>query len=279
MFTENTAFEEILSYPGMADLEKFIMQQPAEGREDTAGPAPEEMKKITLKMLASAVSPAWNPRSMAKGFQAIALHLDAGIPMKQEIYSAEERKADPSKERVGLLWFPSEKKGPFALVCAGGAYMSVASLVEAFPVAKRLNELGITAFVLQYRAGVKEAAAKSGEDLRRALKFILERKEKFNVEEGYAVFGFSAGGHLVSELGTDNEGYKVYGLPKPQMLGLCYPVVAFARDDEQTKAMVEIITGDAADKEAMKIRFTPIEHLSRDYPKTFIWQTVEYWRS
>ncbi len=119
MFTEESTFEEILSYPGMADLEKFIMQQPVEGREDTVGPAPEEMKKITLKMLASAVSPAWNPRSMAKGFQAIASHLDAGIPMKQEIYSTEERKTDPTKERAGLLWFPAGKKGPFALVCAG----------------------------------------------------------------------------------------------------------------------------------------------------------------
>lgn len=139
----------------MSVLEKFIMRHPVEGQEDTVGPDPEEMKKITLKMMASAVSPAWNPRSMAKGFQAIASHLDAGIPMKQEIYSIEERKADPTKERTGLLWFPAGKKGPFALVCAGGAYLSVASLVEAFPVARRLNELGITAFVMQYRAGVK----------------------------------------------------------------------------------------------------------------------------
>lgn len=274
MFTEESTFEEILSYPGMAALEKFIMQQPVEGQEDMVDPAPEEMKKITLKMLASAVSPAWNPRSMAKGFNAIAAHLDADVPMKQEIYSSEEKKADPTKERTGLLWFPAEKKGPFALVCAGGAYMSVASLVEAFPVADRLNELGVTAFVLQYRAGVKGAAEKSGEDLRRALKFILDQREKFHVEEGYAAFGFSAGGHLVSELGTDNEGYKVYGLPKPQMLGLCYPLVAFAQEDEQMENCQNIMF-EEGDREQMKEHFTPVEHLSRDYPKTFIWQTVE----
>ena len=190
MFTENTTFEELLSCPQLSGLEKFFMQQPVEGQAQGLGPSPEEMKKISLKKMANFVSPAWNPQSMADGFNAIVDHVTNGVKMDYEIYTDQELTEDTSKLRTGLLWFPAEKKGPFAIVCAGGAYMSVASLVEAFPVAQRLNELGITAFVLQYRAGVKGAAEKSGEDLRRAISFIIDHKAQFNVAEDYAAFGF-----------------------------------------------------------------------------------------
>lgn len=275
MFTENTTFEELLSCPQLSGLEKFFMQQPVEGQAQGLGPSPEEMKKISLKKMANFVSPAWNPQSMADGFNAIVDHVTNGVKMDYEIYTDQELAEDTSKLRTGLLWFPAEKKGPFAIVCAGGAYMSVASLVEAFPVAQRLNELGITAFVLQYRAGVKGAAEKSGEDLRRAISFIIDHKAQFNVAEDYAAFGFSAGGHLVSELGTANEGYKAYHMPKPQLLGLCYPLVAFAQKDAQMDAAVKVMFGDVANVDEMMARFTPADHLDEDYPKTFIWQTKE----
>ena len=234
----------------------------------------EELNGMSFKMMVDTLSLVVNTKSMADGLNAIRAHLEAGIPMGQEIYSEKEKLEDPTKERTGLLWFPAEKKGPFALICAGGGYGGVASITEGFPVAKRLNELGITAFVLHYRVGMKGAAKKAGKDLRRALKFILEQKEKFNVEEEYAAFGFSAGGHLVSELGTDNEGYKIYGLPKPQMLGLCYAVVSFSPEGK-LGPMIDFMLEDADDREEKKKYYTPIEHLSRDYPKTFIWHTVE----
>ena len=311
MFTRKTTMGEAASCPQLAGLTKYLFPQPqdeiskgsetpqpsadAENGNAAQGPNPQQMMAVTFEQLCGAVSPAWNPDSMADGFNAIVAHMDNGVPMEQSIYSPEEIAADATKARVGLLWFPAKKKGPFALVCAGGAYMSVASIVEAFPVAKRLNELGITAFVLQYRAGVRGAAPKSGEDIRRAITYIIENKDRFNVEEDYAAFGFSAGGHLVAELGTTNQGYKVYGLPKPEMLGLCYPLVAFAQkkencagaqagqglssgesstSDEQMRQIISMMfEGEVTD--AVLDEFTPVNHLDRDYPKTFIWQTKE----
>ncbi len=277
MFTRKTTLGEAASCPQLAGLAKYIFPQPVQNKEKGGapqGPDPQQMMAVSFEQLCGAVSPAWNPDSMADGFNAIVVHMDNGVPVEQFIYSSEEVAKDATKARVGLLWFPTKEKGPFALVCAGGAYMSVASIVEAFPVAKRLNDLGITAFVLQYRAGVRGAATKSGEDIRRAISYIIENKERLNVDEGYAAIGFSAGGHLVSELGTNNQGYKVYGLPKPQMLGLCYPLVAFAQKDEQMRqAVAMMFEGEVTD--AVLDEFTPIEHLDKDYPKTFIWQTRE----
>lgn len=304
MFTRKTTMGEVMAYPALMTMAKFMLPQAPEGadaagKEDgqqNQGPDPAQLMEITFEQLCGAVSPAWNPDSMAEGFNAIVGHINNGVPMVQEIYTEEEIAADATKARAGLLWFPAEKKGPFALVCAGGAYMSVASIVEAFPVAKRLNELGITAFVLQYRAGVRGAAPKSGEDIRRAITYIIENHERFNVEEDYAAFGFSAGGHLVSELGTVNQGYKAYGFPKPQMLGLCYPLVAFAQnnarncadaqaghglssgesmtnDEQMRQAVAMMFEGQVTD--AVLDEFTPINHLDKDYPKTFIWQTKE----
>ena len=279
MFTRKTTMGEVMAYPTLKTLTKFILPQPPEGADagddgqQAQGPDPAQMMAVSFEQLCGAVSPAWNPDSMAEGFNAIVGHINNGVPMVQDIYTPAEIAADATKARTGLLWFPAKKRGPFALVCAGGAYMSVASIVEAFPVAKRLNELGITAFVLQYRAGVRGAAPKSGEDIRRAITYIIENHDKFNVDETYAAFGFSAGGHLVSELGTVNQGYKAYGFPKPQMLGLCYPLVAFAQtsDDQMRQAVAMMFEGEVTD--AVLDEFTPIQHLDEDYPKTFIWQT------
>lgn len=60
------------------------------------------------------------------------------------------------------------------------------------------------------------------------------------------------------------------------MLGLCDPVMSFALP-EDLKNEMEIMFGDSqrTEMEKMKERFTLIDHLSLDYPKTFVWQTVE----
>ena len=40
---------------------------------------------------------------------------------------------------------------PFAVICPGGAYQVVCSYIEGTPIARRLNELGISAFIVYYR--------------------------------------------------------------------------------------------------------------------------------
>ena len=111
------------------------------------------------------------------------------------------------------------KRHPFAVVCPGGGYFMVCSFVEGVPLAKRLNDLGISVFIAYYRVRKKARYPGPQDDLARAVKTILERADHYMVEkEHYSIWGASAGGHLVASFGTDHMGYKHYGLPKPGAL-------------------------------------------------------------
>lgn len=128
MFTRKTTMGEVMAYPTLKTLAKFILPQPPEGADaaggddgqQAQGPDPAQMMAETFEQLCGAVSPAWNPDSMAEGFNAIVGHINNGVPMVQDIYTPAEIAGDDTKARAGLLWFPAKKKGPFALVCAGG---------------------------------------------------------------------------------------------------------------------------------------------------------------
>ncbi len=94
------------------------------------------------------------------------------------------------------------------------------------PVAARLNELGITAFSLNYHTSAP-AYAETGlmplpvEDVARAIRFI---EDHFGFpSHRIAVGGFSAGGHLAGMWGAH---YRDYGLLKPPALLLDYPLVS-----------------------------------------------------
>ena len=111
---------------------------------------------------------------------------------------------------------PGKKR--FVVICAGGGYGSCCTMIEGIPLTKRLNELGISAFVLYYRVGEKAHIPNPMDDLARAVSYILKRAEEFDVSDEYGVMGFSAGGHLAATFGTEAIGYKKYGLPKPGMM-------------------------------------------------------------
>ena len=278
MFTRLTKMQEVLECPGMDAVKKFISEYPVEGAPAEFGDVDaKNQAKLgqTFEEICSAVSPAWNPDAMADGLSAVAARAATGAQTVYEIYPEGELAADPGKQRTGLVYLPAAEKGPFALVVAGGAYIGVANIVEAFPVARRLNELGLTAFVLQYRAGTRRAAVNAGEDIRRAIRMIMERSGEFGVEQRYIAFGFSAGGHLVSELGTVNQGYLHYGFPKPELLGLAYPLVSLeGMDDGMAEFVMRQMLGDGYTDEARKA-FEPISNVDSGYPRTFIMQTVE----
>lgn len=67
--------------------------------------------------------------------------------------------------------------------------------MEGFPIAQELNRLGYAAFVLQYRTGEYAQQPAPQEDIARAVQFILDHGDEFQVDtDSYAVMGFSAGG-------------------------------------------------------------------------------------
>lgn len=161
------------------------------------------------------------------------------------------------------------KKHPFALICPGGGYEMVCSFVEGLPYAKRLNELGYSAFVLYYRCRKKARFPAPEDDIARALRDILSRAEELDLEtEGYSVWGSSAGGHAAALFGTERVGYARYGLPKPGTLVLVYPVVTMGALTH-AGSRKNLLGNDPSEEQ---IALTSVERqVTAQYPPTFVW--------
>jgi acetyl esterase/lipase len=131
-----------------------------------------------------------------------------------DIYSNEEKLADPTKENTGLFFFRGQSGAPFALISPGGGFSYVGSIHESFPLALVLSQKGYNAFAIQYRTGGAQLAC---QDLAAALSFIFKHADRLNVStDGYSLWGASAGARMAAYLGS--YGPAPYGgddLPKP----------------------------------------------------------------
>ncbi len=173
--------------------------------------------------------------------------------------------------RYGLKEFVIRdgKNHPFAVICPGGGYEMVCSFIEGVPYAKKLNEMGYSAFIVYYRVKKKAKFPSPQEDLARAIKEVLARAEEWNLDtEGYSVWGSSAGGHLAASFGTESMGYQKYGLPKPGALVLTYPVVTMG--SETHAGSRENLLGN--DPTENMVHLTSVEkQVTANYPPTFLW--------
>ncbi|MEO5782674.1 MAG: alpha/beta hydrolase [Ginsengibacter sp.] len=101
------------------------------------------------------------------------------------------------------VYLPKSKQNTNAgiIVCPGGGYKYLAINIEGEEVAAWLNQLGITAFVLQYRVPLKQQGAL--QDIQRALRLIRSNASKWNLDKNkIGAMGFSAGGNLSARAGT-----------------------------------------------------------------------------
>lgn len=120
-----------------------------------------------------------------------------------DIYTEEEKAADPDKEDTGLFFFRGEPGAKFAVCNAGGGFAYVGAMQDSFPHALELSKQGYNAFVLIYRP-----EAQSGcEDLARAISFIFEHADELEVDtDCYSLWGGSAGARLAAWLGSYGSG-------------------------------------------------------------------------
>lgn len=75
------------------------------------------------------------------------------------------RNGRTAKENTGLF-FRGDPGTPCAVVCPDGGFSYVGSMHERLPLAKRISELSLNAFVIRYRIGSERSAT---EDLAAAL--------------------------------------------------------------------------------------------------------------
>lgn len=147
--------------------------------------------------------------------------VSAGQTIFYNFYSDEQKQNDPAKENTGLFFYRGDPDAPFAVVAPGGGFSYVGSLHEGFPVAQRISELGLNAFVIRYRIGSEQNAT---EDLAAAITYIFRNAEMLGVDtRDYSVWGGSAGARMAGNIALD--GVAAYGggnLPKPAAAVIAY---------------------------------------------------------
>ncbi len=162
------------------------------------------------------------------------------------------------------------KTHPFAVLVPGGGYAMVCSFIEGVPIAKRLNELGISAFILYYRVRKKGRYPAPMDDLTRGVKEIFDNAEQYHLyTERYSVWGASAGGHLAGSFGTENMGYRKYGLPAPDTIVLAYPVISMDKTITHMGTHDNLLGKDA--DTSMEEMASIERHIDTGYPKTYLW--------
>ena len=147
-------------------------------------------------------------------------HAAAGETIFYDIYTDEEKAADPAKADTGLFFFKGNPGAKFAICNAGGGFVYVGAMHDSFPHALELSKQGYNAFALIYRPGAQTAC----EDLARAISFIFEHAEELEVDtDCYSLWGGSAGARMAAYLGT--YGPAAFGgddLPQPGTVVMQY---------------------------------------------------------
>jgi acetyl esterase/lipase len=129
---------------------------------------------------------------------------------------------------------PKEKAtGAAVVVIPGGGYGVVCVTIEGMPIAKKLNERGITAITLKYRLPNKNHLIPAN-DARQAIRTVRANAEAWGIDpKRIGVSGFSAGGHLASTVATvfdagnptsDDPIARVSS--RPDFAMLLYPVIS-----------------------------------------------------
>ncbi len=220
-FDKDTKISVLANSVEMNDFKEFFIYR--------SNSYAKKLQKNTLKDLNDG-DPAWNADDMEYGINHMLDLIHSGVKVDYDFWSEEARSENKDKENTKLFYFPGEEDAPFVLLCAGGGFTAVCNMVEAFPVAAEINDLGYNVFVLSYRTqGAKRnvdfelAVDVALEDVGEALGYIFENADTFNVStEDYAVGGFSAGSMLLSEWSIEEKGWGKYDIPKPASAFLVY---------------------------------------------------------
>ena len=169
--------------------------------------------------------------------------------------------------------------GAAIVVCPGGGYSRLSDVKEGSDVAKWLNSLGISAFVLKYRLGMRYHEPNPLLDAARALRTVRSRAKEWNLDEKrIGILGFSAGGHLASTLGTHFDSGKTDATDpieragsRPDLMVLIYPVITmgeFTHQGSKKNLLGEKPTGDL-----IKL-YSNEQQVTKETPPTFLVHTM-----
>lgn len=151
----------------------------------------------------------------------------------------------------------AKPNGTGVIICPGGGYYILAAGHEGEEVAKRFNEMGVTAFVLKYRLPTTPGLLENKTtgplmDAQQAISLVRKRAQEFGVNaDKIGILGFSAGGHLAATAATHFSSPVLAGAKpsevRPDFVILVYPVVSFQTPITHMGSR-EALLGKAADQ-------------------------------
>jgi acetyl esterase/lipase len=183
-----------------------------------------------------------------------------------------------TRPTISIYLPPKEKaNGTAVIIYPGGGYWIVAAGHEGAEVAKKLNESGVTAFVVKYRIPDSTTMIDKEigplQDAQRAIQYVRENAATWNIDKNkIGIMGFSAGGHLASTAGTHFK--KAYiDNPKntslrPDFMILGYPVISFTDSIGHIGSRDQLI-GKNPSQEKIKEYSNELQ-VTNDTPPTFL---------
>lgn len=194
-YTENSKVTEVMRDPAFGDYRHLIFPVDIAISEDL------ELKDVEdILPWYSEV----NPKKTVEIVNYMKERVTDGEQIFYDIYSEEEKEADPAKEDTGLFFFRGDPGAKTAIVNAGGGFMYVAAMHDSFPQALELAKNGYNAFALIYRPGADTAC----EDLARAIAYLHEHAQELQIDmTDYSLWGGSAGARMAAWLGSYGTAY------------------------------------------------------------------------
>ncbi len=206
--------------------------------------------------------------SCAAGMNYLIDTYNNGTQITYKLYSPEEIAADKTRDHAELYYFPAkEPNAKYAMVLSGNALIYSGEMRGGVSTAWELHEKGYAVFALRYRIGEEAKDNAPIEDLGRAIQLITANAEQFGVQtEGYALLGYSSGGQITGIFGDQDIGYGRYGVPKPGVMLLAYPI----NDFYEAKPIYHWLLDTYG--EGMRYYDYEISScVTPDYPPTYFW--------
>lgn len=179
-----------------------------------------------------------------------------------------------SQAQPSVKAFPVPGSSGAVIICPGGGYVMKAEH-EGDPIARMLNERGISAYVLDYRVNPCPHEAPLA-DASRAIRVVRALGYK-----KVAILGFSAGGHLACTAATlYQKGDPAASDPierlssRPDAFVPCYAVVSFESISAHIGSVDNLLGIQKEDTQLIR-RLSADQQVTQDTPSAFIWHTAD----
>lgn len=172
-------------------------------------------------------------------------------------------KQDDYELKPYMLNYPAKGPGPHpaVLIFPGGGYLFRSEKHEGIKMARWLNSLGISAFVVNYRL-IPYTHPVPLHDAQQAMRLVHANAARWHIDPvRIGVLGFSAGGHLAGLVSTFGQGET-----RPAFALLAYGVLAPEK----------FPMGDLGGRMNVPAEdISPLAHIGPNTPPAFLWHTKE----